>query len=127
MVEDRTPLYDPNPLREEVPELLREAGLPRSGRTEEEEVRAGDDRGDDVLVGRLGEHGAREERRQRLGAVEPLLAKPVDRYEGPRRGTVRPGSRPAPRRPSGPRRSLGFPVRPKFVAWPPWRAESGSG
>ena len=82
MVEDRTTVHDPDPFREEVPELLREARLSRAGRPEEEEVRARDDGRDHVLVGGIGEHGPRKQGPHRIGPVKPLRAEGVDRSEG---------------------------------------------
>ncbi len=50
VVEHRAPLDDPRPLRVQVPQVLREAGLARSGRPEEEYVGPGDERSHDILV-----------------------------------------------------------------------------
>src|SRR5580658_3834755 len=81
VVEHRASVDDPDVLREQVPEVFGEAGLARSRRAEEEHVGSRDERGDQVLVGRIGEHRPGEQSAECLRPVEPLLVEPVQDAE----------------------------------------------
>ena len=72
MVEHGAAFDDPGALGIEIPEVLREAGLSGPGRAEEQDVRAGDDRGDHILVRGLGQDRVGEEGANGRRAVEAL-------------------------------------------------------